>query len=271
MLIIGLTGGIATGKSTVSKMLSSPPYSLPVVDADLIARQVVSPGASAYAMIVEYFGPSTPDLLVPPSDTMPEDGPDGRGRPLNRHALGRRVFGTDEAAARDRDVLNGIVHPAVRWEMARQVFGWYLRGSWAVVLDVPLLYETQLDRFCGATVVVALRDQDEQLRRLVRRDAHLAREDALRRIESQDGVEAKAERCRARGGFALDNGGSREDLERQLAVEMQRVRGENPRWWAWLLLGCPPLALAVGVRRLWMNNRFEKAWEEKEKKEMKRL
>lgn len=113
MLIIGLTGSIATGKSTVSALLASPPYSLPIIDADLLARQVVEPGTPAYKAIVNYFGPSTPDLLLPPSDG---DATSSQP-PLNRPALGRRVFGTSEERKRDRMILNKIVHPAVRWEI----------------------------------------------------------------------------------------------------------------------------------------------------------
>ncbi|KAF7171335.1 hypothetical protein CNMCM5623_003745 [Aspergillus felis] len=154
MLIIGLTGSIATGKSTVSTLLSSPPYSLPIIDADLLARQVVEPGTPAYKAIVNYFGPSTPDLLLPASD----DDPTGSHRPLNRPALGRRVFGTSEERKRDRMILNKIVHPAVRWEIYKALMYYYVHGHWAVVLDVPLLFESGMDLICGTVVVVGVRD-----------------------------------------------------------------------------------------------------------------
>src|ERR1700761_278568 len=98
MLLIGLTGSIATGKSTVSNILRSPPYDLPIIDADVIARQVVDPGTPGYKAIVDFFGPTTPDLLLPASDPLSqgrEDGPNGKGRPLNRPALGRAVFGSE--------------------------------------------------------------------------------------------------------------------------------------------------------------------------------
>ncbi|KAI7371452.1 hypothetical protein KC336_g20786, partial [Hortaea werneckii] len=106
---------IATGKSTVSQILSSSPYNLPIVDADKVARQVVEPGTAGYNQIVAHFGPSTPDLLVAPSpENGGEAGQNGKGRPLNRPALGRRVFG--EGKDEDRKALNKIVHPAVRRE-----------------------------------------------------------------------------------------------------------------------------------------------------------
>jgi dephospho-CoA kinase len=121
MLLLGLTGSIATGKSTVSSLLSSPPYSLPVIDADILARQVVEPGTAGYAAIVEEFGQ---DVLLPATDPLcagREDGPKGKGRPLNRPALGRAIFGEGEEVAKKRAVLNGIVHPAVRKEMWRLI------------------------------------------------------------------------------------------------------------------------------------------------------
>src|ERR1700712_5127155 len=122
MLLLGLTGSIATGKSTVSNTLRAPPYNLPIIDADVIARKVVEPGQPAYKKIVDYFLPTTPDLLLPPEDEAcggKDEGKEGKGRPLNRPALGKRVFGMEEGRVRDRGVLNGIVHPAVRGEMRR--------------------------------------------------------------------------------------------------------------------------------------------------------
>ena len=120
MLLIGLTGSIATGKSTVSSLLTAAPHSLPIVDADVLARKVVEPGTPGYAAVVKHFAPTTPDLLVEASEEMPEHGPDGKGRPLNRPALGKRVFGNTEELQKDRAVLNGIVHPAVRKEMLKR-------------------------------------------------------------------------------------------------------------------------------------------------------
>ena len=124
MLLLGLTGSIATGKSTVSQILSSPPHNLPIIDADVLARQVVEPGTAGYRAIVSYFGPKTPDLLLPPEDPLcggKEHGVNGKGRPLNRPALGRAVFGSGPDKVEARKVLNGIVHPAVRRAMWKAV------------------------------------------------------------------------------------------------------------------------------------------------------
>jgi dephospho-CoA kinase len=274
MLLIGLTGSIATGKSTVSSLLSQPPYSLPVIDADLLARKVVEPGTPGYKAIVKYFGPTTPDLLVPADDDMPETGPDGKGRPLNRPALGRRVFGDDEQRRKDRAVLNGIVHPAVRREMFKGVVRSYIMGERAVVLDVPLLFESRLDRFCGTVMVVAVRDPEVQMERLRKRDPHLSVEDAENRVRSQGDVREKARRCEERGagrGVVVWNDKGREELAEEVRRVMAELERHSPRWWSWLLWACPPAAVALAVWQFWRNSRINRAWEEQELKRKAKL
>lgn len=264
MLLLGLTGSIATGKSTVSALLASPPYNLPVIDADKIARQVVEPGTAGYKQIVSHFGPSTPDLLVEPTpENGGEQGHNGKGRPLNRPALGRRVFG--EGKDSDRKALNRIVHPAVRREMYRQMIWAYLRGCWAVVLDVPLLFESGWEPMCGTIMVVAVRDPAVQMQRLRARDAHLTEEDAKNRVAAQWDVRDKAERCLRRGkkaGVVVWNDGDKDELKREVDRVMAVVRNGSPRWWAWLLLLCPPLAAASGswsyVRSWWIKREWER-------------
>ncbi|KAH8890915.1 CoaE-domain-containing protein [Thozetella sp. PMI_491] len=274
MLLIGLTGSIATGKSTVSSLLSSAPYALPIIDADVLARQVVEPGTPGYKAIVSHFGPTTPDLLVPASDEMPADGPDGKGRPLNRPALGRRVFGDSPEVRADRLVLNKIVHPAVRKAMARAVLSAYVKGHWAVVLDVPLLFESALDRFCGTVVVVAVRDPGIQMARLRARDPHLSPEDAENRVKSQGDVRDKAKRCEARGsgrGLVVWNDGGKDELAQEVAKAMAEIRKVGPGWWSSLLLLCPPLAVASGLWTFWGNVNINKRWAEAEQKERAKL
>ncbi|KAK0623329.1 dephospho-CoA kinase [Immersiella caudata] len=263
MLLIGLTGSIATGKSTVSSILSSPPYNLPIIDADLLARKVVEPGTPGYRAIVSHFGPTTPDLLLPAGPDLPENGPDGKGRPLNRPALGRRVFGQDEAVKKDRAKLNSIVHPAVRREMFYAVLRAYLRGERAVVLDVPLLFESQLDRYCGMVMVVAVKDPQVQMARLRARDPHLSEEDARNRVKSQGDVRDKARRAerRDRGkGLVVWNDGGREELTEEVRRAWEEVERWSPRWWGWVLLGCPPAAVGLALWGVLMNFRINKAW-----------
>lgn len=270
MLLLGLTGSIATGKSTVSSILREPPYSLPIIDADVIARQVVEPGTAGYAAIVKNFAPSTPDLLL---DTA-EAQADRNGRPLNRAALGRRVFGDSEERKRARAVLNGIVHPAVRREMFKQVVRCYVRGCWAVVLDVPLLFESGLDTFCGAVLVVAVAAPEVQMKRLRERDVHLSEEDARNRVLSQTDVRVKARRCGARGvgrGLVVWNDGGREELKTQIDAVMGVLGAASPRWWSWVLLLCPPAAAVAAAWTFWQNRKINERWKEEELREKSKL
>ncbi|PBP16029.1 dephospho-CoA kinase [Diplocarpon rosae] len=266
MLLLGLTGSIATGKSTVSSILAAPPYSLPIIDADVLARRVVEPGSPAYAKILAHFQPTTPDLLLPvPDNAAAADR--RRGAPLNRPALGRRVFGDSEERRRDRGVLNGIVHPAVRREMYKQLLKCYLKGHWAVVLDVPLLFESGLDVLCGTVMVVAVRDPEIQMKRLMERDAHLTREDAENRVGSQGDVREKARRCEARGGgrgVVVWNDEGQEELRGEIERVMKEVSRASPRWWAWLLLLCPPWAGLAGLWSYWRGLVINKKWKEGE-------
>ncbi|KAL9084530.1 MAG: hypothetical protein Q9165_008033 [Trypethelium subeluteriae] len=273
MLIIGLTGSIATGKSTVSNLLRSPPYSLPVIDADILARKVVEPGTSGYNAILAHFLPTTPNLLQSPNECGGEDGPEGKGRPLNRPALGRRVFGDSDERQRDRKVLNGIVHPAVRWEMYKLMAYYYVTGYWAVVLDIPLLFESGWERFCGCIIVVSVSDPVKQMERLRERDSHLTEEDASNRVGSQTDVREKAKRAQARGkgwGEVVLNDGSKEQLKIEVERVMEEVRRRSPKWWNWLLLW-PPMGIMAASRSFLHSWSMQSQWEEDKRKDKAKL
>lgn len=269
MLIIGLTGSIATGKSTVAAILSSPPHSLPLIDADLLARQAVSPGTHAYKSIVKYFSPTTPDLLLPTSSPFlaTSDKKEERGRPLNRAALGRRVFGTTQSRVRDRKVLNSIVHPAVRLLMLQSIIYYHFLGNWAVVLDVPLLYESGLDIFCGAIIVVAVSSPEVQMQRLQARDRGLSSEEAKDRVSSQMEVREKVGRCKERRerGFVIWNDGGREDLKNRVSGVVKRLESGRGFWWLLWLWGSPFVALAVAGWEVWKGWRAKKRWQDVKK------
>ena len=129
---MGLTGGIATGKSTVSAILKS--SNIPVVDADLLARQVVEPGTPALKAIVSTFGH---EVLLP----------DGT---LNRKMLATIAY-NDETKMK---LVNKIVHPAVRKALFWQTMRYWIRGYKYCVLDVPLLIEGGIWQWTGLVVVV---------------------------------------------------------------------------------------------------------------------
>ena len=160
-VVIGLTGGIASGKSTVSQMFRE--RSIPVIDADIIAREVVEQGKEAYKEIVEVFG----------KDVLQVNGE------LDRPKLGSIVFHNEEK----RLQLNKIVHPAVRKEMNAQKDMYIKEGVQAIVLDIPLLFESKLTALVDRILVVAVSPRT-QLERLMKRNG-FTEEDAKARIDSQ--------------------------------------------------------------------------------------
>ncbi|MCU5328475.1 dephospho-CoA kinase [Bacillus wiedmannii] len=166
-VVIGLTGGIASGKSTVSQMFRE--LSIPVIDADIIAREVVERGKPAYSKIVEVFG----------TEVLQEDGE------LDRPKLGSVVFYNEEK----RLQLNKIVHPAVREEMNTQKEKYIKEGMQAVVLDIPLLFESKLTSLVDRVLVVAVKPHT-QLERLMKRN-NFSEEEATARIQSQMPLEEK--------------------------------------------------------------------------------
>ncbi|MCX2826902.1 dephospho-CoA kinase [Bacillus pseudomycoides] len=167
-IVIGLTGGIASGKSTVSQMFRE--LQIPVIDADIIAREVVEQGKEAYKEIVDVFG----------EEILQADGE------LDRQKLGSIVFHNEEKRLR----LNKIVHPAVRKEMNVQKDMYIKEGVQAVVLDIPLLFESKLTALVDQIVVVAV-SPSMQLERLMKRNG-FTEEDAKARIDSQMPLAEKA-------------------------------------------------------------------------------
>ena len=160
-MIIGLTGSIASGKSTVAKMLEG--YHLPIVDADLVARQVVEPGTETLAKIAQAFG----------EEVIKEDGT------MDREKVGLIIF-HDPAK---RKMLNDIIHPAIRLEMIRQRDEHLKQGAPHVVMDIPLLFESKLQHFVDKILVVSVKE-GVQLERLMKRN-QLSEEEARARIASQ--------------------------------------------------------------------------------------
>jgi dephospho-CoA kinase len=201
MVVIGLTGGIASGKSTVSRILRE--LGAPVVDADALVHELQRPGTPVTQAIVEAFGP---EILRP----------DGT---LDRAALGRIVF----ADAARRKVLEAIVHPAVRARMDEEIRRYQQAGHPAVVLDVPLLIEGGTYRTVDRVWLVYV-DGETQRRRLIDRDG-LSPADAERRIAAQMSLEEKS----AFADLVIDNRGTEGETRVQVeaAWRAASIAGED--------------------------------------------
>lgn len=186
--ILGLTGSIATGKSTVAKLFLS--AGIPVVDADLGARAVVLPGAPGLADIIEHFGEAY--LL--------SDGT------LDRKRLGALIF-SDREKRKELDVLlKERISDWIQAEKERYIS----EGHKLIVLDIPLLYEGGYEDSCDAVMVVYV-PEELQVQRLMSRN-HLDADEAARRMQSQLSIEKKKELA----DFVIDNSGTIEETKKQV-------------------------------------------------------
>ena len=182
--IVGLTGGIACGKSHVSRELRA--LGVPVMDADAISHGLTAPGGAALPAIREAFGDDIFD-----------------GETLNRKALGALVFSDDEK----RKQLEGILHPLILQTMLEETAA---SAAPIVAWDVPLLFETGLDQQCDEVWCVYI-TLGEQLKRVMRRD-HLSQQAAQARIDSQMSMEEKKNRAAHR----ISTMGARADTRRHV-------------------------------------------------------
>ncbi|XP_023573869.1 dephospho-CoA kinase domain-containing protein isoform X2 [Octodon degus] len=178
MFLVGLTGGIASGKSSVLQVFQQ--LGCAVVDVDIIARRIVQPGRPAHRRIVEVFG----------TEVLLENGE------INRKVLGDLIFKQPD----QRQLLNAITHPEIHKEMMKETFKYFLQGHRYVILDIPLLFETKK----------LLSDRDTQLARLMKRNG-LSLEDAEARIQAQLPLKDKVRMA----NHVLDNSGNWGDTRRQ--------------------------------------------------------
>lgn len=197
LIVIGLTGGIASGKSTAAQALRD--AGAPVLDADDVARCVMAPGGPAYPAVREAFGPAI----------LRSDGA------IDRSALGALVF--SDSAARRR--LEAIVHPAVGAEIERWLADREREGESAAVVVIPLLVETGWHRRVDEVWVIDS-SEETQLRRLVARDG-LDEDQAMARLTAQ----AERSRRLAAATRVFPNEGAEEDLRREVARAWRETLG----------------------------------------------
>lgn len=195
MIVVGVTGGIASGKSTVSRQLAA--AGLPVIDADAVARLVVRPGTKGLRSVVNAFGN---DILLPNGE-------------LDRHSLGQQVFSN----GRKRRQLNSLLQPVIKDEIDAQIAHYQELGKRVVVLDIPLLFETGYAQDCDRIVVVNIKP-DLQIKRLMARNGY-SRQEASQRIHAQMPLAAKV----ARADFVINNNGDKEALTKAVQAFLETL------------------------------------------------
>jgi len=178
---VGITGGIATGKSTVSKMMQK--CGFPLIDADKIAREIVLPDNIGWQRIVAHFGTS---IL-------------NHDQTINRNKLGDLIF----ADEKKREILNQITHPIIEEEMLKKAKEYEKTDqSKIIIFDIPLLFEARMEHLVDKIIVVYL-SEELQIARLRERNSY-SFEEASKRVQSQLPIEQKL----MLADFVIDNSGS---------------------------------------------------------------
>lgn len=191
--VIGLTGGIATGKSTVSELLTA--YGFKIVDADIASREAVKKGSKGLEQIKKTFG----------GEAIDDNGE------MNRKYMGELVFNHPEK----RIVLNNIVHPIVR-ELMEEQKKYYLNQGFNVVMDIPLLFENDLQDTVDEVWVVYT-SESIQIDRLMERN-NLTQEDAKARVLSQISIDKKSRMA----DYVIDNLGDKLELKQNLQQLLEK-------------------------------------------------
>lgn len=198
-MLIGLTGGIGSGKSTVANMFNK--KGIPVVDADTIAKKVVEPGEEAWEKIVEHFGK---EILLPDQN-------------IDRRKLGSIIF----SDIQQRQVLNDITHPIIILEIMNKAKE-LEKQHHHVIVDIPLLFESKREPLFDLIIVVYA-EKETQLQRLMERD-HLSAKEALQRIEAQFDLEQKKEKA----DIIIYNDKGLENTEKQVDELIKYWKKDEP-------------------------------------------
>jgi dephospho-CoA kinase len=194
--LVGLTGGIASGKSAVAAILRR--LGAAIINADDLSREVVQPEQDAWKEIIDAFGP----------DILHED------KTLDRRKLRQIVFENPEA----RKKLEAIIHPRVRALAERKISELAAAGSSIIVYEVPLFFENQIHLWLRPVIVVAC-DIETQKKRLLERD-HLTELEAQRHLDAQMSLEEK----RKLADYVIENDGTLEELEQQVRAVLQKIQ-----------------------------------------------
>jgi dephospho-CoA kinase len=194
--LVGLTGGIASGKSTVAKILES--LGAAIVNADALSREVVEPGREAWQEIAAAFGAEV---------LQPDQG-------LDRQKLRTIIFNNPAA----RRKIESIIHPRVRALAEQRIREHTAAGFDVVVYEVPLLFEGNLHEWLRPVILVAC-DVDTQLQRLQQRDG-LDRAQAQKHIDAQMSLTEK----RRRADYVIENNGSLDELKTQVEAVLEKIK-----------------------------------------------
>lgn len=193
--VIGITGGIASGKSVASNIIKKLGY--PVIDADIISKKLSEKGNSCYNAIVDTFGE---EYLL-------------ESKELDRKKLGKLIFNDYSK----KELLNSVTHPLILEEIERQISTF---ENGVIFLDIPLLYESKMDFLCDEVICVYV-NKDLQIKRLMERD-EIDREFAIAKINSQFDLEKK----KLMADYIINSDNTLIDEEYQIKNIIDKIKGE---------------------------------------------
>lgn len=198
-IVLGLTGGIASGKSTADSFFSK--KHIPVIDSDLIAHHILDCGEKGYKLVVAYFGTQ----FLKPDQT------------IDRSKLGKLVFSNPQKLAK----LNEITHPLIFQEIEAKITQHRLKNEPLIIVDAPLLFESGGLSYCDRSLLVAVPEKI-QVKRLIARD-QISKTEALQRINSQMPLAQKKELA----DYVVTNTGTIKELEDQLTGVLCNLKKED--------------------------------------------
>lgn len=197
--ILGLTGGIASGKSTADVFFRE--KQIPVIDCDQIAHDILNKGEKGYELVLKQFG-----MNILKSD-----------QSINRSALGQIVFDDEKKL----ETLNRITHPLIFQEIQAKIALNNPSKNSLVVVDAPVLFEANGQKYCDFTLLIAI-PESLQMKRLMLRD-RLSKGAALKRIRSQMPLSQKEKLA----DFVINNTGTKQDLKSKLEQLLLEIKGED--------------------------------------------
>lgn len=204
MQIIGLTGGIGTGKSTTCKLLKEIEPEIVIIDADVLSHEATKPGKVPF-LLLKY-------LVLPRDCFEPETGE------LIRSRLAELIFAPNKKARALKKIVERCIHPWIIWRMCLAIIWYWLSGEGRIVLDIPLLFEAKLQWMCTRTVLIDTSDPRIQLERILKRNPKMTEDEAKNRIASQFSMEKK----RKLADRVIKNDKGLEELRKALQLEFKK-------------------------------------------------
>lgn len=206
MKVIGLTGGIGTGKSTACKLLKEIYPQIIVIDADVLSHEATMKGKLPYFLLKNLI--------------LPRDCFDRMSGELIRSRLAELIFAPSKKARLLKRIVEQCIHPWVIYRILFSIIWHWNRGEDQIILDIPLLFETNLQWICGKSVLIDTADPATQIKRIIKRNPEMSEEQARNRIAAQFPMEKK----RKMADLIIRNDGNIEDLRESLEKEFKSKR-----------------------------------------------